>query len=103
MSKQTVKATVYDKKGRVLAIGYNSYTKTHPTQARFARLAGAGWKTYLHAEIAALVKIRGSTPFAIRVERYGADGSPRLSRPCPVCWLAIEEAGIKEVSYTVGQ
>jgi deoxycytidylate deaminase len=100
MSKQRVKATVYDKKGRILAVGYNSYTKTHPEQARLARLVGKERKAYLHAEVAAIIRARG-TPYRIHVERYGCDDKACLARPCEICQLAIKEAGIKEVSYTV--
>lgn len=106
LSKQQVKATVYDKKGRILAVGYNSYTKTHPEQARLARLVGAEWKAYLHAEVAAIIRASrkgvGGTPWSIRVERYNSTGQPCTARPCAICWLAINEAGIKEVTYTVG-
>jgi len=33
-------ATLYDKRGRKLAVGTNSYTKTHPLQGKFAVEAG---------------------------------------------------------------
>lgn len=102
MSKQHVKATVYDKRGRILAIGFNSYTKTHPRQAHFARLAGLGRKTYLHAEIAAIIRAAGrDKSHSIRVERWLADGASGLAKPCPICMLAIKAAGIKEITYTI--
>lgn len=103
MSKHHVKATVYDKKGRILAIGYNSYTKTHPKQAHFARLAGKERKTYLHAEIAAIVRAgrQREKCFAIHVVRWGSRGDTRLAKPCSICMLAIKEAGIKEITYTL--
>jgi tRNA(Arg) A34 adenosine deaminase TadA len=102
MSKQKIVARVYDKKGRLLATGHNSYTKTHPRQAHFARLAGTERKTYLHAEIAAIVRCRYGIPYSIRVERRKANQSLALAKPCSVCMLAIKEAGIKEISYTIG-
>jgi deoxycytidylate deaminase len=103
LSKQLVKATIYDKKGRILAIGYNSYTKTHPRQAHFARLAGKERKAYLHAEIAAIIRAgkRGESLFRISVERVLANGLRGCSKPCAICQIAIAEAGIKEVTYTV--
>lgn len=101
MSKQVVKATVYDKKGRVLAVGHNSYTKTHPRQADLARRVGAERKAYLHAEVAAIIRA-GDRGFRIHIERHRRNGEVGLARPCEICWLAIEEAGIKEVTYTIG-
>lgn len=102
MAKPQLKASVYDKRGNLLGVGYNSYTKTHPRQAYFARLAGVERKTYLHAEIAAIIMAgrTGTRLHSIRVERWGRAGESRLAKPCPVCALAIEAAGIKEVSYT---
>ena len=45
-------ATVYDKRGRKLTEGTNSYTKTHTLQAKFAVQVGLDDKVFLHAEIA---------------------------------------------------
>lgn len=104
MSKHIIKATIRDRKGRVLSVGYNSYTKTHPEQARFARLAGTERKTYLHAEVAAIIRAcrrRMEPPHSISIERFNSSGQPKLAKPCPICMLAIKEAGIKEVRYTV--
>ena len=33
MKPQNIIATVYDRRGRVLAVGKNSYVKTHPKQS----------------------------------------------------------------------
>lgn len=99
--KQQLTAYVYDKKGRLLATGRNSYTKTHPRQAHFARLAGEERKAYLHAEIDALIRTKGQA-YRIFIERRGCNGEPKLARPCCICELAIKAAGIKEVTYTVG-
>ncbi len=103
MSKQNITAYIYDKKGRLLATGHNSYTKTHPRQAHFARLAGEERKTYLHAEIDAIcrtTRVRGK-PFSLFVERKGRDGYNRLARPCCICMLAIKAVGIQHISYTI--
>ena len=55
MGKHKVTATVYDKQGNVLSVGYNSYIKTHPLQAKLAYRCGQPEKVYLHAEIAAQI------------------------------------------------
>lgn len=99
---QNITATIYDKKGRVLAIGHNSYTKTHPTQAQYACKANLPEKVFLHAEIAALVKCRGGKPYKIKIERYDKKyGKPINAEPCPICKLAIKEAGISFVEYSI--
>jgi deoxycytidylate deaminase len=97
----TLVATIYDKRGRVLSVGTNSYVKTHPTQGEYAKRAGEPNKEFLHAEISAIVRCRDlDKADSIYVERYGRDGSPRLAKPCEICRLAIREAGIHKVEYT---
>lgn len=97
----SVKATVYDKRGRVLTVGENSYSKTHPLQAKYAVSVGLDDKIFLHAEISALSKLkRYHKPYKIVVERYLADGTTALAKPCPVCHAAIESHGIAIVEYT---
>ena len=97
----SVKATIYDKRGRVLTTGENSYDKTHPLQAKFAVQVGLDEKIYLHAEISALTKLRkGQKPYRIVVERYKENGEPGLARCCKVCEAAIKANGIKYIEYT---
>lgn len=98
---QNITATIYDKKGRILSVGQNSYTKTHPKQAHLAAKCGHHHKVYLHAEIAALVKCK-STPYKIKIERYNRRGQPLLAKPCDICEMAIKESGIKFIEYTIG-
>lgn len=99
-TRHFITATIYDKKGRILSVGHNSYKKSHPEQAKYAARVGQPERLYLHAEISALVKCRG-TPHKIRVERIDKKGEFKLAKPCPICELAIKEAGIKFVEYTV--
>lgn len=97
-----IKATILDKKGKILAIGYNSYEKTSPIQAEFSRRVNQPGRIYLHAEISALIKIRHGIPYKIIIERYDSTGNPKTAAPCPICALAIREAGIERIEYTVG-
>lgn len=99
--KHHVEATIYDKRGRILAHATNSYTKTHPYQARLAHASGQPAKQYLHAEVAAICRCRVLRhAVKIVIVRYGAFGEPRNARPCEICQLAIREAGIQEVEHT---
>mgnify|MGYP001172896946 CR=1 FL=1 len=102
-TQHSLVATVYDRKGRILAVGYNSYTKTHPQQAAHAADAGRPEAIYQHAEISALIKaVKRGSPDKIKIERYHKDGSPALAAPCEICQLAIKKAGLRFVEYTVG-
>jgi len=96
------KATVFDKRRRILSVGYNSYDKTSPVQARLAKKLHQPERIFLHAEIAALIRVRHGNPYKILIERYDDEGRPMLAAPCPICTLAIRGAGIEKVEYTMG-
>lgn len=101
--KYNLTATAYDKRGRVLAVAVNDYTKTHPRQKHYAVLAGLPEKENLHAEILCIIRaLRVGTPYKISVSRFGKDGRHLNAEPCPICKLAIKEAGISMVEYTIG-
>lgn len=99
-NKFLITATVFDRKGKVLSISNNSYSKTHTIQASYAKKLGLEDKIFLHAEIAALIKCKAKSPFKIKIERYNKKGEPMIAKPCPICELAIKEAGISFVEYT---
>ena len=86
-------------KNKVVCSATNLDSKSHPTQAKFAKMAGLKEKIYLHAEMAALVKCRTEVD-TIVVTRINPQGKLRLSKPCPICSLALNEAGIKKVYYS---
>lgn len=100
MARYNVEARVYSRKGALLSSASNSYQRTHPKQAYYAKRAGQPDRIYLHAEIAALVKCKGE-PYKIVIKRINKDGTLGLAKPCPVCELAIKESGIKIVEYSV--
>ena len=97
----SLKAIIYDKRGRVLSIGENSYVKTHPFQVHHANKVGLPHKIYLHAEIHAIVRCRNlSKAHKIVVMRFDKDGNPANAKPCPVCMNAIKESGIENIEWT---
>jgi deoxycytidylate deaminase len=100
--KQTVVAKCYDRKGKLLSVGTNSYKKSHPIQAYFASKVGLNKKIYLHAEIAALLKCGKHEVYRIHIERFNKKGEPLLAAPCPICKEAIKAWGISVISYTNG-
>ena len=100
-TKHELTAIIYDKKGRVLSIGQNSYIKTHPLQAKHADKVGLPEKQYLHAEIHAIVRCKDlSKAHRILITRFSKNGQPLLAKPCPVCQSAIHAAGIEIVEHT---
>lgn len=94
-------AIALDKSGGLLAIETNTY-KSHPVQAMYAWRANRNRRSYLHAEIRALIKARSQveTLIVIRVNRQG---QLKLSKPCPVCQCAIQDAGVNTIYYSTGE
>ena len=103
MTRPILTAVITDKRGMVLSVGKNSYSKTHTFQAKHAAKVGLEKKIYIHAEIDSILHCRDlSKAHKISVFRYGANGRPLNAKPCPICMSAIEEAGIKHIEYTTG-
>lgn len=98
-NKYRLVAIITNKRGHILSIGCNSYEKTHPRQAYFAKKYGNKFRIYLHAEIDALIKCKGN-PHAIWIARVNNKGEPLLARPCNICQMAICDAGIEEIYFT---
>jgi len=84
--------------GHIVATATNS-RKTHPQQAEYAKRVGRPQKVSLHAELAALIKAREDVETVV-VCRLNKRGELRLSKPCPVCRLALDEAGVDEVWFS---
>lgn len=94
-------AIIYDKRGRVLSIGKNSYHKTHPLQKKHADEVGLPDKIFLHAEIHAIALCKNlDKAHKIVIMRFDTTGNAKNAKPCPVCESAIKAAGIKEVIHT---
>jgi deoxycytidylate deaminase len=92
-------AKAYDKRGRLLATGHNSYTRTHSVQAHYGRKVGKPKAIYIHAEIDALLKARQPV-YRMVVERRGENGTPLIAKPCEACALALKDYGVKIVEHT---
>jgi len=91
-------AICINRRGRVLSMGFNSYTKTHPLQSKYANKLNIHHKVYLHAELSALLKSK-EKPNSLLVARINRHGQLTTSKPCLVCQLAMREAGVKQVFY----
>ena len=102
MSKRhAISAIIYDKKGRPISTGQNSYIRTHPLMAKMARLSGEPSRIYLHAEVAAIIRLKDNKrAHSMFISRFTSDGLPALAKPCLSCQRLINLIGIKHVSYT---
>lgn len=99
--KHTLTAIIFDKRGRPLSIGQNSYTRTHPRQAAIAAKVGLPEKKFIHAEFSAITKCRDlKKAHKIVIMRYNKQGEPVNAAPCPVCMELIRLSGIKEIEHT---
>jgi len=99
--KQHIVAVAYDKRGRELAVGVNSYVKTHPLQAKYAKRSANPKRPFLHAELDALLKgSRRGKVYRLHVVRLCANGVVRLAKPCDMCQRAIQDYGVKYVSWS---
>lgn len=102
MSKKfSVTAIIYDRRGRVLSVGSNSYIKTHPLQAKHANLVGEPHKVFLHAEMHAITRCPDITKaYRIAIFRYLEDGTPAPAKPCSICCSGIKATPIKIIEHT---
>ena len=103
MQKQNITAIIYSKRGRVLAIGKNSYVHSCQLQRHHATKVGKPLCTYSHAEIDAINRCDDLTKaHRIVITRIKRDGTHGLAAPCNICASAIESAGIKITEWSVG-
>lgn len=93
-------AICLDKNGNVLSYGFNSYSKTHPLQKYYAQKTARKQRIYLHAEISAIVKARKEIDTIIVARILQSNFQYAIAKPCPICSLAIKEAGIRKVYFT---
>jgi len=101
-AQQNITAIIYTKRGKVLAIGKNSYIRTSRLQRFHATKVGRPLATYCHAEIHAIQQCTDlSKAHRIEVTRRLANGKTGLAKPCKICDSAIKAAGIKVVQWSV--
>jgi len=78
---------------------FNS-TKSHPVQQKWANSVNRPERCFLHAEIAALVKLRTLDVEAIYVARKLKNGKTACAKPCTICVAALKDSIIENVVYT---
>ena len=97
--KQRIYSIITDRKGRILASGSNSYTRSHPRMAYYSAKFNDFNKIYLHSEISSLIKLtrQGHSIYVARVDKKG---NPLPCSPCRICALALKDAKIQNVYHT---
>jgi len=99
-SRKKVGAVLLNK-NKPITQGVNQDTKSHPLQAKLAEMVGLHEKIYLHAEISALIKCKSDADTIIVARLGGHNGDElRNAKPCPICSLALKEAGIEHIYYS---
>ena len=103
-SQQRLAAICLDRKGKVLGRGVNSYTRTHPLQKHFAISVGMSEeKTFLHAELSAVLRSRDKEIHTIYVARVLKDDTISLAKPCKACAQMLKSFGVQKVVYTLAE
>jgi len=99
--RQNIIAVAFDKRGRILATGYNSYSKTHPLQKMYAARSSDPNRPFIHAELSALIKgsKRGKV-HSLHVIRIRANGKHGLAKPCDICEKVIKAYNVKKVTWS---
>lgn len=98
--RYVVVAHAFDKRDRLLAVATNSYTKTHPIQAYFAKKVGHSAKQFAHAEILCMLRCKDKQIHRLMVYRYDNDGQLVCAKPCVICQEAITAYQPTEVWYS---
>lgn len=100
-TKQNFTAIIYDKRGRVLSIGRNSYTKSHTLQAKHAKAVGLEKKIFLHSEFDAVIKCKDlSKAHRIVVTRVNNKGEFLNAKPCIICQSLLASTNIKIIEHS---
>ena len=93
---QHITAVIMDKRGQPLSIGRNSYTKTHPLQAKAAAKVGQPERIYIHAELDAIIRCKDmDRAYKIVVSRYNKQGQPVNAKPCLSCQYILSQTKLK--------
>lgn len=103
--KHRLVSIIVTRQNKMASLGKNSFDKTHPLQAKYAKKTKNRHRIYLHAEISAIIAaknadITGGTIYVVRVNRKG---DLALAKPCVVCNEAIRQAGIRRVVYSTNK
>lgn len=100
--KQRLVAVITDRKGNVLSVGQNSYSKTHPMMKMYADKVNRPESCFLHAEVDAIRRLGKDAHKAhnIHVARLDKQGNTVIAKPCEICQSVIDMMNLN-VEYTI--
>ena len=85
-----------DKRYNVLSVAGNTYVKTHPQQASWAKKRGSPDKQCLHAEIRAAIMLaksgKANSAKFLYVAAVSLSGNILCAKPCVVCQMMLDES-----------
>ncbi len=89
-------AVFTDKRYNVLSVAGNTYVKTHPQQASWAKKRGSPDKQCLHAEIRAAImlakSVKANSAKFLYVAAVSTSGNILCAKPCAVCQMMLDES-----------
>ena len=84
-----------DKRYNVLSVAGNTYVKTHPQQASWAKKRGSPDKQCLHAEMRAAIMLaksgKANSAKFLYVAAVSLSGNILCAKPCMVCQMMLDE------------
>ena len=84
-----------DKRYNVLCVAGNTYVKTHPQQALWAKKIGSPDKQCLHAEMRAAIMLaksgKANNAKFLYVAAVSTSGNILCAKPCAVCQMMLDE------------
>jgi deoxycytidylate deaminase len=92
-------AVVYHK-NKILGVGHNHATKTHP------KMTLRGIHANIHAELSAIINVPNKSFLQhshMVIYRENKMGGPAIARPCETCRALLRGFGIKKVVYTTNE
>ena len=98
-------AVFTDKRSNVLSVAGNTYVKTHPQQASWAKKRGSPDKQCLHAEMRAAIMLakswKANNAKFLYVAAVSISGNILCAKPCVVCQMMLDEQFLNiEVFHT---
>jgi len=101
LHKYFVGSAIMDKKGQILTMQMNSYSKTHPLMVKYAKGTKRPERSFLHAELTSLIKCRFmEQAYEMVIVRINRHKEFCLAKPCEICSLGIKNSNIKKVYYS---
>ncbi len=102
LGKHRVCAIITNKKGRIISVAVNSYSKSSPFMYKYAKQVGLADKIYWHAECKAIKQLADNKQaHKIYIARVTKSDNVGMASPCPICAAAIKDAGIVSVEFTI--